>query len=222
MVTDTKGGNDLTDVNTVAEETGDFQEGACCANMERTNEEYYYITDANLDAGFPLKNGDATKIISVCAWFKLEAIGDAEYHMIWSKYDRGDNKRSLAILCHRSGSTYTIEAWQGHTNGTAAQAITLFTVNPVGIWMHLGFTYRDDTKAWTARLYNDNTGLPDSNGGTATNNINVEDANVGVGCSYNSGSAEYFFDGLLDEVVVFKDILSEAEIDDIRNQAYGT
>ena len=51
----------------------------------------------------------------------------------------------------------------------------------------------------------------------STNNINVEDADLYIG-SLEGGN---IFDGLMDEMVVFDDILSTSEIDDIRQGNYG-
>ena len=43
--------------------------------------------------------------------------------------------------------------------------------------------------------------------GTATNNISIDDAPFAIGAWFNSGSPVYPIDGLIDEVVVFSDIL---------------
>ena len=57
--------------------------------------------------------------------------------------------------------------------------------------------------------------------GTATNNISITDAPFAIGASYNNGSPAYYIDGLIDEVVVFSDILTTSEIDQIRQGTYA-
>ena len=94
LTTDSIGTNTLTDNNTVGTNASDFKEGAACADLTRANSEYFSITDADLDAGFPLKSDDSNKKISVCFWFKRRA--NLTNHFLFSKNDA--NKTSLAVL----------------------------------------------------------------------------------------------------------------------------
>ena len=57
--------------------------------------------------------------------------------------------------------------------------------------------------------------------GTATNNISITDATFAIGASFASGSPKFTHDGLIDEVVVFSDILTTGEIDQIRQGTYS-
>ncbi len=57
--------------------------------------------------------------------------------------------------------------------------------------------------------------------GTATNNISLTDAPFAIGAWFNGGTPVYPIDGLIDEVVVFRDILTTGEIDQIRQGTYA-
>jgi len=59
---DSKGGNTLTDNNTVTQDIVNFKQGLASADFEATNSESLSRTDANLDAGFPLKSDDTNKV----------------------------------------------------------------------------------------------------------------------------------------------------------------
>jgi len=56
LTTDSKGTNTLTNNNTVVADTVNFKEGAASANLESSSSQYFSITNANLNAGFPLKD----------------------------------------------------------------------------------------------------------------------------------------------------------------------
>lgn len=221
LTTDSKGTNTLTDVNTVAESTGagGFKEGACAADLELGNRECFTITDAALDAGFPLKSGDANKKISVCCWFEIEAFNGTTNMTLVSKYDR-DGKRSFAITCVDDDLKFLL----GYNSGASVETVIVFADGlDVGVWYHLGFTYQDSDKSWYAKLVGDDVTTLEASGNT-TNNINVEDGSFGIGTYFYQGNPDYSnsqYDGLIDEVVIFKDILSEAEIDAIRAGTYG-
>jgi len=76
------------------------------------------------------------------------------------------------------------------------------------------------TGAWTARIYEDG-GSSTSDSGTFSNAPgNIEDANFSIGSISTSGSPSASFDGFIDELAVFDDILSNDEIDDIKDGVY--
>ena len=56
---------------------------------------------------------------------------------------------------------------------------------------------------------------------TATNNIAITGAPFAIGAWYSGGTPSYHLDGLIDEVVVFSDILTTGEIDQIRQGTYA-
>ena len=101
--TDSKGTNTLTNVNVVTNDAVNQQEGDACGDFELDSSQCLTITDANLDAGFPLKNGDATKIISLCAWCYLESLETVDMagsiSRFWNQFQYDSNaKYALSLL----------------------------------------------------------------------------------------------------------------------------
>jgi len=217
LTTDSEGGNTLTNNNTVTEDAVNYKEGACSADFESGNNEYFNITDANLDAGFPLKNGDTTKIISVCGWIRPES--DPGAMGIFAKWNYTNNKRSLAIIIEAGNA---IQIWNGYNSGasyetkTHGSSLTLDAAH----WYHIGAVHDGVNKTIFVKIWDDTAGsqLGSNIDTTWTNETNVEDADLQIG---SLEDANYTFDGLMDEVVVFKDKLTEAEIDQIRAGTYG-
>lgn len=216
LTADSKGTNTLTAVNTPVADTVNFKEGAASVDLENSETDYFSITDAALDAGFPLKNGDANKKISLAFWCKIESLPTSSYY--WVIYDKGvgTNVRSFMISIYPT--TFSIQI--GYNGGANWEVINHGTQPQTARWYHVGVTFQDSDKAYKIRIWDDTAGALLGGAevtGTSTNNINVEDGALTIGFS----TAAYSFDGLLDEIVVFDDILTSAEIDQIRSGTYG-
>ena len=216
LTTDSKGTNTLTDNNTVGTSTGDYQVGTASADFTISNSESLTITDANLDSGFPLKSGESNDDISVTFWFKKES--NNSYAALFSKWDTGTNARSL-LLRDNNG---TLEFFIGTSGGAGFELLSNSLSTIAGRWYHLGATFNNTTKAWQLRVWDDTagSGVLDASG-TAPNNISITSAGVAIGASLKNGTPERYFDGLIDEVVVFSDILTTGEIDQIRQGTYA-
>ena len=217
LTVDSKGNNTLSCTGVTANTT-DYQEGGACGNFEATDPaDYLTITDTNLDAGFPLKNGDTNKKISVCGFVKIESFASNPAYW-WAKYEAVNGGRSLGL---KIGGDGTIGVNKGYSNGNVYDNIlTTFGAISAGVWYHIGFTYDDATRRWNFRVWNMNTNsLHGDQGNTAANTIYVNTTLVAIGA--RSGLTRGFFDGMIDEVVVFDDILTSAEIDQIRAGTYG-
>ncbi|MHC4951450.1 MAG: LamG domain-containing protein, partial [Planctomycetota bacterium] len=216
LADDDIGGNTLTKQSLVegtSDESVDYKQGTGCVNLIKTSD-YLDITDANLDSGFPFKSGDTTKIISVTAWVKIDVLDDASTY--FAKY-RTDNKRSFSLGIYEDGGTMRFAARQGHTNGTTWDWLVDDQVT-VGInkWYHVGFTYTDSTRAWKFRIWDEDAATAYSSSGTAAEQIWVDSAPLYIGRFGNGGQ----YDGKIDQVAVFKDILTNDEIDLIRTSEY--
>jgi hypothetical protein len=213
LVVDSKGGNTLTTSTTPSADTVDFKEGASCVDYERDDGDGHYIADSNLDAGYPMKNGDATKSISVCWWMKAESTTIA-YHVIYSKADNGKNNMELSVT-----SAGAIAMLIGTGGGTSWEIVTHASNTVDGQWYHVCCTFKDSDKSYRIRIWDDNAGtiLGVDKAGTATNNINVEDATVRIAHTWAGNN----YDGRIDEMVVFDDILAVEEIDQIRLGTYS-
>ena len=210
---DSKGANTLTN-NGVTADIATFKQGAASGDFELSEADRLSITDAALDAGFPLKSGDSNKKISACGWFRPESLPASTTYLL-AKYSTTDNKRSVAFTV-AAAAQFRLAI--GHTGGTAFESITMDTLTMVtGNWYHWAFTYDDATRAYRIRCRQDGQAAIELTG-NFTNQISVTDAPFTLG-AYGSGVS--FSDGLIDEVVVFKDILTSDEIDQIYAGTYG-
>jgi hypothetical protein len=212
---DAKGGNDLTAVNTPTYDSGDKKEGSHSADLERDSTQYFAIADGDLDAGFPGKSGTSEQSFTICLWCKPESL--ASSMGLVDKYLTGTNQRSYQLLLN---SSYKPFFAVGYNGGASGSNITFNTALSTGIWYHIAVVYDASDNSMKIRVWDDNAGaLLDSNAtGTADGDMSPDSAPLEVGRAY--GLDSYVLDGKIDEVVIFKDVLSDNEIDQIRQGIY--
>jgi hypothetical protein len=214
LVTDSIGTNTLTNVG-VSETTatGTFKEGSCAANFESDENDYMYRADADLDAGFPLKSGDTTKKFSCAFWMKQES--SSTNHYIIAKYDT-NFKRSLAITLYAD----KINIFIGYNGGASSETHAFDKTLVDGRWYHIGVAHDGVNKTTLVRIYDEYNDTTYEETYDATNETNISDAPFSLG---NRGDFDtsYDYDGILDEVVIFKDLLTGYEFDNIRNGSYS-
>jgi hypothetical protein len=216
LTVDSKGSNTLTNTNGVVANTVDFKEGDASAEFVAASGQTLVITDANLDAGFPLKNGDTNKEISVCCWVKLTDFTLVGWEGIWSKYESAANTRSMELGV--DNATQRFKVFMGI--GTGSSSVNFSELNTTVVadrWYHVTVTYRDSDKSWRIRVWDDTAQTAVESTGNTTSFINVEDAPFHI----NGNPSGNELDIIIDEFVVFSDILTVAEIDDIRGGTYS-
>jgi len=214
LTVDSKGGNTLTNDAVVADAVN-YKEGEASGDFEWSSSAFMTIADADLDAGFPLKDGDSTKKISVCAWIMPESLPTEG--CFFAKWDHAGLKRQLQIL--QLGSPSDIRVYIGYNGGVSyEEVVTLNTNMVVNQWYHIGFTFQDSDKSWRLRVWDESGESVMEDTGNTINNINIEDSFFTLGCVSDGIN---HFDGRIDEVVVFNDILTSDEIDQIRVGTYG-
>jgi len=149
LLTDSKGTNTLTDFNTVVADTVNFKEGAASALFTPANLEMFYCLDGNLDAGFPLKNGDATKVFSVCMWFR--AASDINC-ALFGKGASGTYSLHVEILGATDNNKLYI--YNGYNSGASVESVnhaTSLTMDG-SVWYHLGLVLDGVNKTIFAKL----------------------------------------------------------------------
>jgi len=212
---DGKGGNHLTGSGSVSYNATDKREGGYAADLEQAESDYAFRADVDLDVGFPLKSGDSGKKISVCFWLKPESY--INYSGLFTKWNWTGNKRSLEI--QRQYATLKINC--GHTDGIQYQNFNTGISLNNGEWYHVAVCLDGKTaKSVYVRVFRASNSAVSEFKGTLTNELWVGDAKVVVGAIDGPGSDNYF-DGLLDEMVVFNELLSVLEIDAIRTGTYA-
>ena len=207
--TDSIGTNTLAATSDPAADTVNKKEGG--ASVDYDGGDRHYRNDGDLSADFPCKNGSTNKTFSICMWFKLDSL--ANWRAICSKYVSG-NGNSFVLNTDASGN---VQIWL--YTGTSAEVYTFGTTITTSIWYHATFIYEDTGKTWRIRIWDDNAGalLGVDATGTGTKNIYLVNTPFRIG----SLATTSYFDGLIDELVVFNDILSVEEIDLIRTGTFG-
>jgi len=215
---DSIGTNTLVNDGVVAA-TADWKEGLASADFEHDDRDKLTVTDADLDAGFPFKNGDTNKKISMTMWFKAESLNTTfvDGQMLYAKYDGG--KLSFFVSVAEVSGTYRVLCAIGQSGGNNRERVVDLTTPIVpGRWYHVGITFDDNTRFCRMRIYDSGTDTVNETTKNTNGHVNVEDGTVRIGhyVSYN-----HHWDGLIDECAIFNDILTAGEIDLVREGTYG-
>ena len=90
-----------------------------------------------------------------------------------------------------------------------------------GRWYHVAATWRNSDKSYRLRVWDDTAGTVTEITGNGSYSTDTTGAAWEVGRMTGWNGPGSCFDGLIDELVVCKDILSATEIDLIRQGSYG-
>lgn len=216
-VQDSKGGNHLTAVNSPSYDSSDKKEGSYCIDLEKDSSQYAYITDANLASGFPAKSGTSEQSFSVCFWMKAESLS-GYYPGLVGKWYAASNQRSFWTSI---GASYKLYFIIGYNSGASSTSLTFGTGFTSGRWYHVAVVYDASTNGMKIRIWDDyNSALLGSNAtGTASGDMSPTASQLEIGRIDSDNSR--CFDGKIDEVVIFKKVLTDAEIDAIRAGTYS-
>src|SRR4030042_3740043 len=209
LTADSKGGNTLINSG-VDEDLVNFREGACSGLFVRANTDDLSIDDADLDSGFPLKSTESNLTFSICLWRRPLTI--SVYEALIYKSTTTPNMSFIIYLTN----TCQIEVWISN-NGTSWNYCTHASAISTNVWYHVCFTRDNADGSYRIRIWDDTNQeiLGVDKTGTVVAPIMK---NTEFRLSIASSSA---LNGNLDEVVVFNDVLSVAEIDAIRAGTYG-
>ncbi len=214
---DVIGTNHLTNEG-ASVELNDAKEGDGCANFEVFEMDYMIIDDGDLDADFPSKSTLAPGYkMSLCFWVKFESF--SYLGTIISKYLIESDDRSWRLWMDTSKNDLSLSL--GYWDGEDFDAYPLDAPNKqmqLNTWYHVAWTYDDSDLSLHVRIWDDTAGALYYDLKTeAYIEMALTDAPLVFG---NVPLRSWYFDGLLDEVAVFKDILTDQEIDQIRQGAY--
>ena len=218
LVKDVKGTNHLEN-NGVTAKIDDFKEGAACADFEAMQHDWMSIDDDDLSLDFPTRSGTTQPgyKISICYWMKLESYSFAGTMI--SKYLITTDDRSWRFWINTGKNELSVSLGKKLGDDFDSYLMDAPEKNlALNTWYHVAFTYDDATRNYRVRIWDDATQTiyHDVEGVTFWN-VSVTDAPLVFGDMLLQST---YFDGQLDEVAVFKDVLTELEIDQIRQGAY--
>ncbi|MEM4720570.1 MAG: LamG-like jellyroll fold domain-containing protein [Candidatus Methanomethylicaceae archaeon] len=198
LTTDSRNLNHLLAYNSPSSNTIDFVEGLGSAQLncyrQSTGTQAFYIPDASLSSGFPLKSGDTTRAWFWSLWLKLESpVGYNERQYVIGKWGSVNAERCFALVID-NGSTLRYVYATNSTGGTSTRDIG--SLSP-GTWYWIGVSGSNRT----VRVYIYDVVIQTTIFVTYTESY---DLYVGNG-AFCIGSSQQFaqgFKGILDEVVV--------------------
>jgi hypothetical protein len=212
LLVDSICGNTFYQVSSVAVDTVDYWEGAGSGKFTGG---YLYAFNASLCSGFPMKNGDAVKKMTVCFWDRQNS--SVQFAKAISMWEWAGNKRSWSI--QPGSSTYYGGIDWGITDG-GHQEWWQFAWKPTnGQVYHYGVTIDGVNKIITVRVFGKTeNAVVYADTFTPANPLWVGTPILAIG-SEGGGSPALLSN--LDEIVIFNDLKSAANIDLIRQGIYG-
>ena len=155
-----------------------------------------YLTHA--DAGSTDISG-ADQSLSITAWIKRD-IDSGGYEGIVTKYDYTLTKIQYALWIDSNDKVDLTLVGESATGGT--------TIN-LATWYHVAVVYNDTDLRIYVNGSLDMTPVANSTG------VSGESVAFAVGCAFDNAAPAAYFDGLIDEVMIFDRALSAAEVSNI-------
>lgn len=154
--------------------------------------------------------------ISIAAWVRVEQLPSTSGTSfgICCKGDSGANTESWVFFINNSDKLSFIWSLDGGSiNRTifTADAAT-FAGGDVGAWVHVAITA--DVGAKTATMYKNGVSIASTKTTNLAAAIFDGNGSVAIG-ALPAASPTFFFDGMMDEVVVTSDIMSSGEVSDL-------
>ena len=218
-VTDSKGNNDLTNSGVSFDSTR--KEGSYAGAFTASQFDYAEITNADLDSGFPGKNGESFTSLSIAIWVRLQT--NALYQAICGIWNGTAALRGWVVRFNPS--THSFSFLKGYNAGASYEQFDHgWGSVATGVWYHLQISYLEATKTLLFGVWDDTyagyrqVGGNDFDTEIFSQGTAVPDEEFNLG---RFGQASTYLDGLLDELVVFKDVVSASEFAAIRAGTYA-
>lgn len=206
--TDSSGNsNNLFHVNTPTNVVGKFGNGM---DYELSSSEYSYAADsASLDL-----TGD----MSFAGWFKLEQLPSTAGTIfnILAKWGDGAGEQGYRFYLSTADKLvmeYSSSGFYASTGCQGASSSAVVVSGDVGNWVHLAMTVDVSSRTFVAYL-NGQAVTTTNTSGTATS-IDLNGNRMGVGAKNADGTANQFYDGVIDDLALFGRILTTAEVFEI-------
>lgn len=205
-------GNSLTNWYGPAE-TGTCKEGSGAVDFEDADADGQFRLDADLTADFPLKNGDTNKKFSFCFWFRPETVpGASDWDDLVAKWNYPGSVITLEINLNNSKLTI---GW-AHTSGQQAYFYPTHTVS-ANQWYHASVIGDGVNKELVIYVWDETAEQLYTYGPySPANELRITNAKFTIAMMQSNLGYVNFFDGIMDELLVFNRCLSKDEAKSIR------
>ena len=212
LTTDSKGTNTLTNNNVVTVDNTNFWEGAGSALFTNASQNRLSIADALLDTGFPLKYGDSVKKATFCFWLQPTVLGN-NYCVFAKSWNSGSPANNFALLINGPFLTPYI----GWYNGVSVEFFNFPSSLIANHVYHIAVLVDGVNKVLKVRIWDATVSTVNNYLFYPSGTLALSTGELSIGGDPTAGEQ---IDGNIDEFVVFNDLLTDAEIDDIRNGTY--
>jgi len=206
LTTDSEGTNTLTSNGSPTLDTLNYRQGSGSVGLSRTSGDWYSVADASLQADFP---GKVVSDMSSCFWVRPEEASPSGNRYIMSKF-----AASPSPFIVQYTTAQKIKVFIGASTSTLEHA-TALTIDQ---WYHVCFSYNSADDSGRIHIYDD-TGaatLGADATGTFSSSMTTDATDNFVIGSNSAGAVNNRFEGNIDEMLIFKDVLSTGEMDAIR------
>ena len=176
--------------------------------LDSSNTQY---VDCGTDPAF-----DITEQLTVAAWIKMDHVDDRQ--PIVNK--EGDGVRGVGYRVESGGNVYVQLYVQGWTAAADKSDLTSTVNLEPDRWYHVAYTYEfvaDGSSITVLYIDGEENIRTETTRGPLTTNTQIQE----IGRYVWSGSYQKFFNGLIDDVVIFNHVLSADEIQGIMNGIGG-
>jgi hypothetical protein len=189
--------------------TTHLREGASSMLTSGTSQ-YISINDADLPAGYLLKNGDITQRGTFMYWHKPTTVpGSSTYWTTFQKYDYAGNNVCFAHEM-QNGGVLNVQWCTGSSGHTLETTATKTLV--AGGWYHISWSFNGPNKRWDMRVYDLFNGTMTAYSRDCTNVLRTN-----CTAPYVLASAS---PGFYDDLIMFNSVLPDWSQDCIRSVYY--
>jgi hypothetical protein len=209
-------GNDFPTPTPTCDEAN-FKQGAGSSDLELSSFQSFGRADSSLSTGFPLKGGETNYSFSVTGWVRPESLSSSEYRIVWSKGMTGYTLGTSLLLVDLSSGTIFRVRFAGQSPQVAAPKPT------IGKWYFVACVY--DHAIHKGRIYIWDDEAQSVLGDNLSASWSAYGDPVASSDPWRVGSADTIsialpYDGLTDEMTVWKTALTTAQIEAIRDGNY--
>jgi len=210
----------LSDGDSISYSSSIYKEGSYSAYFNGSSDTLYRA-DGDLNAGFPASNGSGVTTMSVCAWVYSDNLpASSELNVVAAKYTGSVSEKVFIAGLRNNSGTQTWELWMGHTSGTSMDIYAHGSAPSADTWYFV---------CWSADASNVYIKVRDTNGSTVGSDYSTslsntwsidEDTPLEIGAADRDNSVNFFWDGYIDELLVFDRVIDATDCTDLAEGDY--